>query len=96
MLLSQAQRLDLHIAALDRHIDIRFTKLIEKLRSWSDELPLPAEQLARAESRLATLESRVAEAINQRLTKSQKTFTQVSGRLKEPDHLLAKSDYDLP
>ena len=93
MLLSQkAQQLDLHIAALDRHIDSRLAKLVEKLRSWSDRLPLPAEQLARAESRLAALESRVAEAINQRLTKSQKTFTQTSDRLKEPDHLLTKSD----
>ena len=76
MLVAQkTQSLDLQVSAFDRQLDNHLARSSEKLRLWADRLPLPSEQLARASSRLALLESRVSEAIGQRFTNTQKKIS---------------------
>ena len=85
MLISaKTQHLDLKLAALDRHMESRLMRALERLRGWVDRLPLPAEQLARASNRLVELENHVSDAIGQALTHAQRCLTRSSDRLKDP------------
>ena len=92
MLLStKAQRLDLAYSSLDRRFDQRLNHDGERLRHYSDRLPLPSEQLRRAASMLADLDLRAVDAIGRRLTKTQSRLSAVVDRIKGPGEEITKA-----
>ena len=97
VLASKSQRLDLAFSGLDRNIDKKINHYGEILRQRGDRLPLPSEQLRRAEQALAGLDARNIDAMVKRLTKAQAKLSASADRLIEPgaEIMRASSKLDL-
>ena len=91
LLSSKTQRLDLSFAGLDQQVEARVSRLTERLRKIGDRLPLPAEQLRRAEASAQALETRQTDALMRRLTHAQKHLTQTADRIVAPGEHLTRS-----
>ena len=91
LLSSKAQRLDLAHSSLDRRFDLRLGSFGERLRYFGDRLPLPTEQLRRAETAVMALDGRAFDALSRRLTHLQSKLRAAVDRLVGPGEQLTRA-----